>query len=65
MDGIEETIKEEALGSRFDELYRKVLSGCKITKEEKEFLLKKRWGNSKGRFPQILTGILPKKKKDL
>ena len=39
MDGIEETIKEEALGSRFDELYRKVLSGCKITKEEKEFLL--------------------------
>lgn len=39
MDAIEESITEEALRSRFDELFKKVLSGYEITREEKEFLL--------------------------
>lgn len=39
MDVIEESIAEEAFGSQFDKLCKKVLSGKQITKEEKEFLL--------------------------
>ena len=39
MDAIEESITEKALSSRFDELFKKAVSGHKITKEEREFLL--------------------------
>ena len=39
MDAIEESIAKETVVSRYDELFKKVLSGYEITKEEKEFLL--------------------------